>query len=303
MPKGRHRLNINGILLLDKPQGLSSNQALQQVKRLYQAAKAGHTGALDPLATGMLPICFGEATKFSQFLLDSHKAYRVVAQLGVRTDSSDATGKITQTREVKVSRRKLSKALENFRGESDQLPSMFSALKHQGQPLYKFARQGVEIERKTRKIFLSKLELIHFADDFFELEIECSKGTYIRTLIDDLGEQLGCGAHVTQLRRLFVAEYSPEKMLTLQQLQTDEQQNQNLLRHLLPIDSALLKLQKAILDPPSQIYFSHGQAISYAGLDNLQPVRVYDDAQNFLGIGKIDDNGLLAPKRLVNQQN
>ncbi len=293
---------VNGILLLDKPQGLSSNAALQQVKRLFHAAKAGHTGALDPLATGMLPLCFGEATKFSQFLLDSDKGYRVIGKLGERTDSGDSTGEIIETKPVDVSKSQLEKALENFRGEIMQVPSMFSALKHQGQPLYKYARKGIEIERPARPVTVYELELIRFSENQVELFIECSKGTYIRNIIDDLGQQLGCGAHVTMLHREFVADYPVDQMVTLEQLEADREQGLSLDGYLLPLDSAVLYLDSAELDFESANYFCHGQPINYPNLSEGDLIRVYDEEQQFLGIAEVDDQDMLAPKRIVVKQ-
>lgn len=290
---------VDGILLLDKPQGLSSNAALQTVKRLFHAAKAGHTGALDPLATGMLPLCFGEATKFSQFLLDSDKGYRVIGKFGERTDSGDSTGEVIESKPVKVSNKQLEKALEKFRGDIMQIPSMFSALKHQGQPLYKYARKGIEIERPARPVTVYELELLRFDGDEVELFIECSKGTYIRNIIDDLGQELGCGAHVTMLHREFVADYPVEQMVTLQQLEDDREQQLSLDDYLLPIDSAVLHLDSAELDTESADYFCHGQPINYPNLTEGELIRVYDEEQNFLGIAEVDDQDMLAPKRIV----
>ncbi len=290
---------VDGILLLDKPQGLSSNAALQTVKRLFHAAKAGHTGALDPLATGMLPLCFGEATKFSQFLLDSDKGYRVIGKFGERTDSGDSTGEIIESKPVKVSNKQLEKALEKFRGDIMQIPSMFSALKHQGQPLYKYARKGIEIERPARPVTVYELELLRFDGNEVELFIECSKGTYIRNIIDDLGQELGCGAHVTMLHREFVADYPVEQMVTLQQLEDDREQQLSLDDYLLPIDSAVLHLDSAELDTESAEYFCHGQPINYPNLTEGELIRVYDEEQSFLGIAEVDDQDMLAPKRIV----
>ena len=218
MTRKRKGRLINGIILLNKPLGLSSNHALQRVKRIYNAAKAGHTGALDPLATGMLPICLGEATKFSQFLLDADKTYQVTAKLGVRTTTSDADGDVVETRPVAVSEQALFDACDQFRGPIKQVPSMFSALKYQGRPLYEYAREGIEVPRESRKITVYEIELLRFDGDEIEMEVHCSKGTYIRTIVDDLGEMLQCGAHVTYLRRTGVANYPYEKMVTLEQL-------------------------------------------------------------------------------------
>ena len=294
--KGR---SINGILLLDKPQGLSSNAALQAVKRLYNAAKAGHTGALDPLATGMLPLCFGEATKFSQFLLDSDKGYRVIGKLGERTDSGDSTGEVIETKPIDVSRKQLEAALESFRGDIMQIPSMFSALKHKGQPLYKYARKGIEIERPARPVTVYQLDLIRFENNEVELFVECSKGTYIRNIIDDLGQALGCGAHVTLLHREYVADYPVENMVTLEQLEKDREDGLSLDDYLLPLDSAVLFLESAELDYESADFFCHGQAINYPNLTEGDLIRVYSDEQEFLGIAEVDDQDMLAPKRLV----
>ncbi|TQV74838.1 tRNA pseudouridine(55) synthase TruB [Aliikangiella marina] len=294
--KGR---NISGVLLLDKPKDMTSNKALQEVKHLFFAAKAGHTGALDPLATGMLPICLGEATKFSQFLLDSDKGYRVIGKLGVRTDSSDSTGEVVETKPVNVSKKQLLSALETFRGDIKQVPSMFSALKYQGKPLYTYARQGIEIEREARDISIYQLELIRFEDDEVELEIECSKGTYIRTIIDDLGQLLGCGAHVTLLHRTFVADYPVDDVISLDQLRADREQGLSLDDYLLPMDSPVMELEEAVIDQDSAHYFSQGQAINYPNLEQGELLRVYDEDDRFLGIAEVDSEEMLAPKRLV----
>ncbi|MET1254545.1 tRNA pseudouridine(55) synthase TruB [Aliikangiella maris] len=297
--RGKKGRSISGILLLDKPQGLSSNEALQKVKRLFFAAKAGHTGALDPLATGMLPICFGEATKFSQYLLNSDKGYRVTAQLGVRTDSCDSTGEITETKPVEVSRRQLLKALEQFKGDIKQIPSMFSALKHQGQPLYKLARQGIEVEREARDIHIYHLALLDFSNDQVQLEIECSKGTYIRNIVDDLGQLLACGAHVIELRRTFVADYPLEQMVTLGELEDCRERNESLDGFLLPMDSALLHLNEAILDDDSAHYFSNGNPVSFNEFEPGELIRVYNESGEFMGVAEINEELMLAPKRLV----
>lgn len=299
MARRRKGRKISGILLLDKPQGLSSNAALQKVKRIYDAQKAGHTGALDPLATGMLPLCFGEATKFSQFLLDSDKGYRVIGKLGIRMDSGDSTGEVIETNPIKVTKKQLEKELEQFRGDIMQIPSMFSALKHKGQPLYKYARKGIEIERPPRPITVYQLDLIRFENDEVELEIECSKGTYIRNIIDDLGQALGCGAHVTLLHRNFVADYPIEDMITLEALIQSVENGDNIDELLLPLDSAILHLDEAVIDNESADFFSHGQAINYANLIEGDLIRVYSEDDVFLGIAEVDDQDMLAPKRLV----
>lgn len=299
---------VNGILLLDKPAGITSNDALQQVKRIYAAAKAGHTGALDPLATGMLPICLGEATKFSQFLLEADKRYRVVAKLGVRTNTSDADGEVVETRPVNVVTGDLLSALDRFRGESQQIPSMYSALKYQGKPLYQYAREGIEIPRESRPITVYDLQLIRFEGDEVELEIHCSKGTYIRTIVDDLGELLGCGAHVAVLRRLAVANYPSDRMLTLEQLACilENCQAQEILPRLeldpllLPMDTAVAHLPEVHMSELVAGYINQGQAVQVPNAPLEGIVRLtMGEAHQFIGVGEIDDEGKVAPKRLV----
>ncbi len=303
--KGR---DVHGIILLDKPSGITSNDALQQVKRIYNAAKAGHTGALDPLATGMLPICFGEATKFSQFLLDADKRYRVTARLGVRTDTSDSEGSVISVRPVSVTESQLSLALDKFRGDILQVPSMFSALKHQGRPLYEYAREGIEIEREARPISIYSLELLEFTDDAVSLEVHCSKGTYIRSLVDDLGELLGCGAHVIQLRRTQVAKYPNDKMLSLEKLNEilDECREQGipprekLDYYLLPMDSAVSNLPEVNMSSILAAYVTQGQAVMvpHALTEGFVRMTVGPEAE-FIGVGEIDEDGKVAPRRLV----
>ncbi|MDR0806626.1 MAG: tRNA pseudouridine(55) synthase TruB [Enterobacteriaceae bacterium] len=306
-PRRRGR-DIHGVLLLDKPTGMGSNDVLQKVKRLYNANRAGHTGALDPLATGMLPICLGEATKFSQFLLDADKRYRVIARLGQRTDTSDSDGEVIAERPVNFSQDQLDAALEQFRGESDQIPSMYSALKYQGKPLYEYARQGIEVPRESRKITVYELKFIRWQDDELELEIHCSKGTYIRSIIDDLGELLGCGAHVIYLRRLNVADYPPERMVTLEQLQqivndalaAERSAAPELDALLLPMDSAVADFPEVNLLPVMGVYVKQGQAVQVSGAPRSGLVRLtVGDEHEFIGVGKIDDDGRVAPRRLV----
>ena len=303
--KGR---DVHGIILLDKPSGITSTDALQQVKRIYNAAKAGHTGALDPLATGMLPICFGEATKFSQFLLDADKRYRVTARLGVRTDTSDSEGSVVSVRPVSVTESQLSLALDKFRGDILQVPSMFSALKHQGRPLYEYAREGIEIEREARPISIYSLELLEFTDDAVSLEVHCSKGTYIRSLVDDLGERLGCGAHVIQLRRTQVAKYPNDKMLSLEKLNEilDECREQGipprekLDYYLLPMDSAVSNLPEVNMSSSLAASVTQGQAVMvpHALTEGFVRMTVGPEAE-FIGVGEIDEDGKVAPRRLV----
>ena len=300
-PRKRGR-DIHGVFLLDKPQGMSSNDIMQKVKRIFQANKAGHTGALDPLATGMLPICLGEATKFSQFLLDADKRYLVTAKLGERTDTSDAEGQIVETRKVKVKTPEILTALEQFRGNILQVPTMFSALKHNGKPLYEYARQGITVEREARPITIFELNFIEYNAPYLTLEVHCSKGTYIRTLVDDLGEVLGCGAHVTMLRRTAVADYPTEKMLDWHALQSlAEQQDLALLDALLlPMDTAVAKLPTLTLNESQTQGIGFGQRIKFDNLNRLQgQVRLFSHENRFLGVAVIDENNVIRPQRLV----
>ena len=308
MARRRKGRPINGVILLDKPTGISSNDALQKVKRIYFAEKAGHTGALDPLATGMLPICLGEATKFSQFLLDSDKRYRVIAKLGERTDTSDSDGEVVETRPIGVNLEKLEACIDTFRGESDQVPSMFSALKYQGKPLYEYARKGIEVPRESRKITVYEIVLHRFEGDEVEMEVHCSKGTYIRTIVDDLGEMLGCGAHVTMLRRTGVAKYPYEKMVTLEQLNElleqahrDEVAPKELLDPLLlPMDTAVEDLPDVNLNAELTNLVQHGMPVQVMGAPEGTPIRMTSGEDNlFIGVAEVNDDGKVAPKRLV----
>ncbi|WIV88749.1 tRNA pseudouridine(55) synthase TruB [Proteus appendicitidis] len=308
MGRRRKGREINGVLLLDKPQDISSNDALQKVRRMFNASKAGHTGALDPLATGMLPICLGEATKFSQFLLDSDKRYRVIARLGQRTDTSDAHGEVIQERPVQFTQQALDDALDSFRGETLQVPSMYSALKHQGKPLYEYARQGIEVEREARPITVYELQFIRWEGDELELEIHCSKGTYIRTIIDDLGEKLQCGAHVIFLRRLEVADYPKERMVTLAQLSSMIENAQTAQEDpflaldalLLPMDTAVAHFPVVNLTTIIASYLKLGQPVRVNhDINEGEWVRVTEgDEKKFIGLAIIKD-GLVAPKRVV----
>ncbi|WP_312606263.1 tRNA pseudouridine(55) synthase TruB [Kosakonia cowanii] len=306
-PRRRGR-DVHGVLLLDKQQGASSNDVLQKVKRLYNANRAGHTGALDPLATGMLPICLGEATKFSQYLLDSDKRYRVIARLGQRTDTSDADGQVVEERPVTFNAAELASALESFRGNTQQIPSMYSALKYQGKKLYEYARQGIEVPREARPITVYELLFIRHEGDELELEIHCSKGTYIRTIIDDLGEKLGCGAHVIYLRRLAVSRYPIERMVTLEQLQALVQQAEqqdvpaaDLLDPLLmPMDSPASDFPVVNIPTVVAAYFKNGQPVRASTTPAEGLVRVTEGEEGkFIGMGEIDDQGRVAPRRLV----
>lgn len=298
--KGR---DVHGVFLLDKPQGVSSNDIMQKVKRLFKANKAGHTGALDPLATGMLPICLGEATKFSQFLLDSDKRYVVTAKLGERTDTSDAEGQVVQSREVNVAEADILAALSAFRGEILQVPTMFSALKHNGKPLYEYARAGITVEREARPITIFELKFIDYQAPFLTLEVHCSKGTYIRTLVDDLGEVLGCGAHVTMLRRLAVADYPIEEMMPIEDLAllVDSFPSSELDRLLLPMDTAVASLPQLNLTAEQTKAVGFGQRVKFENTQALNGlVRLFSENGQFLGIAEITAGNIIRPNRMVN---
>ena len=311
MAKKRKGRAINGVLLLDKPYDMSSNSALQKVKRIYFAQKAGHTGALDPLATGMLPICLGEGTKFSQFLLDTDKTYQVTAKLGIRTTTSDVDGDVVAEKPVEVSAEQLAQALDSFRGTTQQIPSMYSALKYQGQPLYKYAREGIEVPRESRDITVYNLALLRFEGDEVELDIHVSKGTYIRTIIDDLGELLGCGAHVAKLHRSAVGNYPTDRMVTLahleallEQAQTEDVAPSTYLDPLLlPMTTACDGIPEVFVDDMSANFLRHGNPVQCSGAPSEGLVQVFigDDAETgeFIGVGQMDDDGLVAPKRIT----
>ncbi len=300
---------VDGILLLNKPTGISSNRALQRAKGIYFAQKAGHTGALDPLATGMLPICFGEATKFSQFLLDTDKTYVVRAKLGIRTTTSDSEGEVVSEKPVNVTPEALKKAISSFEGESDQYPSMYSALKYEGKPLYKYAREGIEVPRKCRKINVFSLTFDEFDTDKNEVQMTAhvSKGTYIRTIVDDLGEMLGCGAHVNMLHRSKVGHYPAEEMLTLEQLETllAQAKTQGIENGVL-IDPLLLPMDTAVVDL-AEVHLTQAQGNSFVQgvsitLENLPDgfVRVVSGAEKvFIGVGEKNEQGQLKAKRTL----
>lgn len=294
---------VHGVLLLDKPLNMSSNFALQKVKRLFFARKAGHTGSLDPLATGMLPICLGEATKISAFLLDADKVYRFKCQLGTKTATADAEGEVLETRPYEhITRADVERQLPQFIGDIEQIPPMYSALKKDGQRLYDLARQGVEVERKPRPVTIYQLDLLGFENGEVELEVECSKGTYVRTLAEDLGEALGCGAYVTELRRLAVGPYEGE-MVTMEQLEMLDEQGekgdfsaQDAL--LLDMDSGIIDWPEIRLDADSAYYMKLGQPIQTAQAPVDGWVRIYEEDQ-FIGVGEIDDDGRVAPRRMM----
>jgi tRNA pseudouridine55 synthase len=296
--------DVTGILLLDKPPGLTSNDALQRVKRFYRAAKAGHTGSLDPLATGLLPCCLGDATKFSAYLLDADKRYRVQVRLGVTTTTADAEGEVTATEPVVgIDEARIAEVLRGFLGTIEQLPPMHSAVKHQGQRLYKLARQGLEVERTPREIRIFALDLVSMELPEILLDVHCSKGTYVRTLAEDIGRKLGCGAHVAGLRRTAVGPYSETlgPFIGLDEIESLSRENemQQLDALLLPLDSALGHWPAVRLSADAAFYLRQGQAvlIPQAPTDGL--VRLYDPSRIFVGVGSILDDGRVQPKRLI----
>ena len=293
--------NISGIVVLDKANGLSSNAALQEVKRLYEANKAGHAGSLDPLATGVLPVCLGEATKVSQFLLDSDKRYRARIKLGIRTDTGDSEGSIIERNEgISVSRKAIEGALTKFKGEVEQVPPMHSAIKMNGVPLYKLARKGIAVEREPRLVTLYQICLVEFVNSELELEISCSKGTYIRTIADDLGQELGCGAHVIELRRTQAGVFTEKDSISSEELAL-EKENRGLDKidqFLIPMDRAIQDLPEVNLPSITASHVKNGQAVLVRHLPKNGLVRMYEDEQ-FIGIGSIDDDGKVAPKRLI----
>ena len=303
--RGRSRgRKINGIFLLNKPIGLSSNHALQRVKRLFNAAKAGHTGSLDPLASGMLPICLGEATKFSQYLLDSDKRYQVQGLLGIKTETADAEGAAIATAEVNATEAEVLSVMENYRGNIEQIPSMYSAIKIDGQPLYKLARQGITVERKSRPVTIHELELISFDSPYVEMDVYCSKGTYIRNLVEDIGDDLGCGAHVTRLHRSQVGPYLADAMMSLEQAEAlvEESGLEALDEMLLPVYSSVAHWPEVILNSSLAFYIQQGQPIQASDAPLEGDVRLVTDDGQFLGIGEINEDGMVAPKRLISQQ-
>lgn len=296
------RRQIHGILLLDKPVGMTSNGALQRVKRLFYAKKAGHTGSLDPIATGMLPLCFGEATKFSQFLLESDKSYRVVARLGVRTTTGDIEGEVVDTRAVvDMTTERVEQAMSKYLGEIDQIPPMFSAIKFQGKPLYELARRGIEVERKSRRITIFSLQLDKLENEFITIRVHCSKGTYVRTLVEDIGNDLGCGAHVTELRRTTVTPYGGSIMYTLPALEAiyESKGIEGLNTCLLPIETSVSTYPAVRLSTSAAFYLRTGQPVRATFPLNSLMVRLYSEDDRFLGVGEVLPDGRVKPHRLL----
>lgn len=294
------RRKLSGVLLLDKPAGLSSTTALGRARWLFAADKAGHTGTLDPFATGLLPLCFGEATKFSRFMLDADKTYVATLQLGGRTPTGDTESAPIEQREINIDEATIRRVLVTFQGEQTQIPPMYSALKRDGVPLYKLARQGIEIEREARPINVYQIAMQSFNGHELVIETKVSKGTYIRVLAEDIGEALGCGAHLTQLRRTATAGFSIADAVTLDALenQTLEERDQ----HLNLVDSLAFSLPSISLDAPPSLEFGHGRAVEIVGYTAME-YRVYGADGRFLGIGAVDDgdanNTTLTPVRLM----
>ena len=292
------RRQIDGVLLLDKPLGLSSNDALVRAKRLFNAKKAGHTGTLDPLATGLLPLCFGEATKFSQDLLEADKTYESTLKFGERTATGDAEGEVVASSPVECDERAVADVLAQFRGDILQVPPMYSALKRDGKPLYEYARAGETLEREARPVTIHSLELIACALPFVTIRVMCSKGTYIRTLGEDIGEALGCGAHLTMLRRTGVGPLTLDHAVTLEQLDAVAPEARDAL--LAPVDALLGTFEAITLDEDQARRFLHGQRlrISERGSDEPVRVRIYAPDARLLGTAQLHD-GVLAPERLI----
>ena len=286
--------NINGVLLLDKPIGMSSNQALQRVKWLFQAKKAGHTGSLDPLATGLLPLCFGQATKISQYLLDSHKKYTTTIKLGEVTDTLDSEGEVVEVREVNVSDQQIQDALQQFRGEIKQVPPMYSALKKDGQPLYKLARKGEVIERPARDMVVHGLTAKRLDDLHVQLSVHCSSGFYIRSLAFDLGEVLGCGAHVVELRRTDIKYLAVDQAVTIEDIEACK----DIKSLLSPIDSLLQEMPKINITEKQATELLQGKIVSSDGLKTTELTRFYTQDGRLFAIGEVNELDQLKTHRI-----
>ena len=299
--KPRGYRDDNGILLLNKPIGLSSNKALQAARNIFKANKAGHTGSLDPLATGLLPICFGEATKYSAYLLDSSKSYRATLKLGITTTTGDGEGEAVETLPVNVTRSQVEQVIESFRGVIKQVPPMHSALKHEGERLYKLARQGIEVERQSREVQIYRLEILGFEQDLLELDIHCSKGTYIRTLAEDIGAALHCGAYLFALERTGVQPFwEGEKTWTLDALrQIRDSDFAGLDDCLLPIETALIDWPILDVTTDMTFYLLQGQPVQVPRAPTEGLVRLIDTQKGFIGLGQIQSDGRVAPKRML----
>lgn len=299
----RKRVPVHGVMLLDKARDISSNDALVAVKRLLNAEKAGHTGTLDPFATGLLPLCFGEATKFAQDLLDADKTYEAILHLGVTTTTADSEGEILERQAVDLQREKIEALLPQFLGEQTQIPPMYSALKRDGKPLYEYARAGITLEREARAITIHELKILDYQSPFLRLHVSCSKGTYIRTLGEDIGLALGCGAHLSELRRIAVANLQVTEAITYAALGEEAENNRT--SHLKPVDALITNCPKIILNEQLATRFMHGQRLALGKEGVALPVeqgrvRVYSEGTQLLGTGQIKEFAVLAPERLVN---
>lgn len=291
------RRAINGVLLLDKASGFSSNSSLQKVKRLFRARKAGHTGSLDPLASGLLPVCLGEATKLSSFLLNSDKRYEVRIRLGAETDTADVEGTVTLTRPVPdLTEAIIEQVLQDFRGEGEQIPPMYSALKHQGQRLYDLARKGLEVDRPARPITIHSLTLLRFDATSMELDVHCSKGTYIRTLAEDIGRRLGCGGHVEVLRRTAVGSLKVMDAFTIDQLEVMTQNERD--KVLMPMDELVSYLPSVEVNEAMSLMFCQGNPLFVPQAPSQGWVRLYGRSAGFLGLGEVLDDGRIGPRRM-----
>lgn len=299
----KKRIPVHGVLLLDKSRDVSSNGALVAVKRLFNAEKAGHTGTLDPFATGLLPLCLGEATKFAQDLLEADKTYEAVLHLGVTTTTADSEGEVLERQDVDVHREQIDVLLPQFMGELKQIPPMYSALKRDGKPLYEYARAGITLEREARTITIHELKILDYQSPFLRIHVRCSKGTYIRTLGEDLGLALGCGAHLSELRRTAVGSLRVTNAITLAAL-TQESENLRA-QHLQSVDALISNCPKIMLNEQLATRFMHGQRLSLSKEGVALPVdqgrvRVYGASDQLLGTGQIQEFAVLAPERLVN---
>lgn len=307
MSRRRKGRDVNGILVIDKPVGVTSNGILQQVKRLFGAAKAGHTGALDPLATGVLPLCFGEATKFSQMMLDSDKAYIATARLGVRTETGDSEGAVVAEKPVPegLTADVLEPVLDGFRGEIQQVPSMYSALKHKGRPLYEYAREGIEVERPARPVTIYELTLLDIRENELDIAVSCTKGTYIRSLVEDIGEALGCGAHVTALRRTMASGFTLANAHAVSDLEAMRERGESLDGLLVAPDAALSMFPEHRLAGQALVSILNGQPVRIPGRSYEGFVRLYANEsanESFVGLAEAFPEGEqtnLVPRRLV----
>lgn len=297
MSENRKKLEISGLLLIDKPLGFSSNQALSKIKWIFSAKKAGHTGTLDPLATGLLPICFGEATKFSSHLLNSEKTYEASIKLGWKSSTGDAEGKLTESKIISLSLEKLQRELKSFIGLSKQTPPMFSALKYNGQPLYKLAREGVKIERQERKINISELILLNYSKDIIKIEVRCSKGTYIRTLAEDIANKLGMDGYLTELRRTKIGKLNINEAFSIENISTlSSDKRKSCIK---PTEVLVDRYPKLILLDSEVDFIKNGQPIKLKKKLNTEIYTLFTKSKAFIGLGEIDSNNLLKVVRLI----